>query len=154
MVVAEGRAGRDFADLFAGSALEVRVSDDFQSEAWKKLCLNSVGAVSAIVNQPSGVARLAPVAELMRGIARECVAVARASGAELSDDLPDTIVENYQRGPGDSVNSLHADRIAGRRMEIDARNGAIVRFGQKHGVPTPLNQMAVALLSAIEARAT
>ncbi len=36
-------------------------------------------------------------------------------------------------------------------MEIDARNGAIVRFGRKHGVPTPLNQMAVALLSAIEA---
>jgi 2-dehydropantoate 2-reductase len=150
MVVPAGPNGTDFVDLFAHTALVVRASDDFTTEAWKKLCLNSVGAVSAIVNQPSGIARFGPVAELMRGIARECVAVGRARGAMLPDELPDTIVEHYQTGPIDSVNSLHADRIAGRRMEIDARNGAIVRFGRKHGVPTPLNEMAVALLLAIE----
>ncbi len=150
MVVPAGLDGHDFTELFVRTALDVRVSDDFTTEAWKKLCLNSVGAVSAIVNQPSGVARLAPIAELMRGIARECVAVGRACGAVLPDELPDGIVEHYRKGPTDSVNSLHADRIAGRRMEIDARNGAIVRFGRKHGVPTPLNEMAVALLQAIE----
>jgi 2-dehydropantoate 2-reductase len=40
--------------------------------------------------------------------------------------------------------------MAGRPMEIDARNGAIVRFGRKHGIPTPLNEMAVALLVAAQ----
>jgi 2-dehydropantoate 2-reductase len=34
-------------------------------------------------------------------------------------------------------------------MEIDARNGAIVRKGKKHGIPTPMNRMAVALLQAV-----
>jgi 2-dehydropantoate 2-reductase len=34
-------------------------------------------------------------------------------------------------------------------MEIDARNGAIVRLGKKHGIPTPSNSMAVALLNAM-----
>jgi 2-dehydropantoate 2-reductase len=43
---------------------------------------------------------------------------------------------------------MHADRIAGRQMEIDARNGAVVRFGRKHGIATPVNQMIVALLDA------
>ena len=38
--------------------------------------------------------------------------------------------------------------MAGRPMEIDARNGAVVRFGKKHGIPTPFNEMAVALLVA------
>ena len=33
-------------------------------------------------------------------------------------------------------------------MEIDARNGAVVRFGRKHSIATPLNEMAVALLIA------
>jgi len=33
-------------------------------------------------------------------------------------------------------------------MEIDARNGVIVRLGSKHGIPTPVNQMMVALLEA------
>ena len=49
----------------------------------------------------------------------------------------------------DSVNSLHADRLARRPTEIDARNGVIVRLGRKHGIPTPCNQMAVALMEAM-----
>jgi 2-dehydropantoate 2-reductase len=47
------------------------------------------------------------------------------------------------------MNSLHADRAAGRPTEIDARNGAIVRIGARHGIPTPCNQMSVALLVAM-----
>jgi 2-dehydropantoate 2-reductase len=31
-------------------------------------------------------------------------------------------------------------------MEIDARNDVIVRPGERHGIPTPLNRMAVAIL--------
>jgi 2-dehydropantoate 2-reductase len=33
-------------------------------------------------------------------------------------------------------------------MELDARNGVIVRLGKKHGVPTPMNAMIVGLLRA------
>jgi 2-dehydropantoate 2-reductase len=54
------------------------------------------------------------------------------------------------RGAGDRNNSMLADRLAGRPMEIEARNGVIVRLGEKHGIPTPLNRMAVALLRAGE----
>jgi 2-dehydropantoate 2-reductase len=37
-------------------------------------------------------------------------------------------------------------------MEIAARNGAIVRKGQTHGIATPANAMAVALLEALAAK--
>ena len=33
-------------------------------------------------------------------------------------------------------------------MEIDARNGVIVRLGRKHGIPTPMNELIVTLLNA------
>jgi 2-dehydropantoate 2-reductase len=46
---------------------------------------------------------------------------------------------------------MYADRIAGRSMEIDARNGVIVRLGRKHGIPTPLNILLVGLLEAAQA---
>jgi 2-dehydropantoate 2-reductase len=36
-------------------------------------------------------------------------------------------------------------------MEIDARNGVIVRKGEKHGIRTPANKMVVALLHALAA---
>ena len=34
------------------------------------------------------------------------------------------------------------DRLAGRPMEWDARNGVIARLSEKHGIATPLNGMA------------
>ena len=46
------------------------------------------------------------------------------------------------------MNSLLADRLAGRPLELDARNGVVVRRGAEHGVPMLLNAMAVAVLDA------
>ncbi|MGB6485514.1 MAG: ketopantoate reductase C-terminal domain-containing protein [Steroidobacteraceae bacterium] len=66
----------------------------------------------------------------------------------LGDSLGEEILAYYRGAPPDAVNSLFADRLAGRCMETDARNGAIVRKGVKHGIPTPLNSMAVTLLDA------
>jgi 2-dehydropantoate 2-reductase len=88
------------------------------------------------------------VADIMRAIVRECVAVGRAEGAQLDDSIADQVVNHYRASPPDSVNSLHADRAAGRPMETDARNGVIVRLGRKHGIATPMNQTIVALLEA------
>ena len=99
---------------------------------------------------PAGIATRPEIAELMRGLVAECLAVGRAEGAFLEDDLPDQDVAQYQASPADSVNSLLADRLAGRRMEWDARNGVIARLGSAHGIDTPLNQMAAILLSAME----
>jgi 2-dehydropantoate 2-reductase len=113
------------------------------------LCVNSAGVISALVLQPSRVMHDPQIAGLSHALVRECVAVGRAEGAVLPDDLPETVLQIYRSAPPDSVNSLHADRAAGRQTEIDARNGAIVRLGRKHGIPTPCNQMAVALLTTM-----
>jgi 2-dehydropantoate 2-reductase len=74
--------------------------------------------------------------------------VGRAEGATLEDDLPQRIVEGHRRAPVDAVNSMLADRLAGRRMEVDARNGAVLRAGRAHRIATPLNTMALAVLEA------
>jgi 2-dehydropantoate 2-reductase len=37
-------------------------------------------------------------------------------------------------------------------MEVDVRNGVIVRLGRKHGISTPANCMAVALLEAMSSQ--
>jgi 2-dehydropantoate 2-reductase len=140
--------GRAFAGLFEGSAVRVELVADFISAAWWKLCLNSVGALNALTLQPAGLLRDEAMGGLAAAMVAECVAVGRAEGAQLSDSLGDEVVAYYRAQPPDSVNSLLADRLAGRRMEIDARNGAIVRLGARHGIATPLNRMAVTLLNA------
>ncbi len=152
LTVADDAAGRDFAALFAGTPLPVALTDDFKSVAWKKLCLNAVGVISALVSRPAGVMREPAMAELGRALAREGIAVGRAEGARLDDALADEIVAGYQQAPVEAMNSLHADFAAGRPTELDARNGIIVRLGHKHGLATPCNQMAVALLEAMTKR--
>jgi len=142
----ESALGRAFVDLFAGTKADVLAVDDFVSTTWHKLCFNSAGVLSALLLQPSGVLRGQALGEVALQIVRECIAVGRAEGARLEDNLAETVLQRYCSSPPDSINSIHADRLAGRPMEIDARNGVIVRLGQKHGIPTPANRMAVALL--------
>ena len=149
IVVPDSPHGRAFVPLFASTNFDVSTGD-FRTRAWAKLCINAPGAISAILLKPTGVIQLEPIAELTRGIVRECIAVGRAEGATLDDGIVEAVVDGARRSPPDSLNSLIADRMAGRPMEIDARNGAVVRFGRKHGIPTPLNEMAVALLVAAQ----
>jgi len=149
IIVPSSANGRDFVSLWTKTNFDVK-TDDFTTRAWGKLCINAPGAISAILMKPTGVIQIEPVPDLTRGIVRECLAVGRAEGAKLDDGIVDAVVEGARKAPPDSLNSLIADRMAGRPMEIDARNGAIVRFGRKHGIPTPLNEMAVALLTAAQ----
>ena len=72
----------------------------------------------------------------------------RAHGGWLADEA----VTRYLEGPKDAVSSLLADRLAGRPLEIDARNGVIVRVGERYWIATPLNRMAVTVLEASVAR--
>jgi 2-dehydropantoate 2-reductase len=144
----EGEAGKAFAALFAETVIAANTTPDFTTAAWRKLAINCSGIVSAITRRAAEVANDEGVAEAMRGLVRECIAVGRAEGATLPDRLADQVVEWTRKAHPDSINSLHADFVAGRTMELDARNGVIVRLGAKHGIPTPLNQAMAALLAA------
>jgi 2-dehydropantoate 2-reductase len=149
MQVEDGLHGAEFAQLFEGSKAQVQLTGDFVTAAWRKLCLNSAGALSALTMKPAGVLRDEAMAEIARLMVAECVAVGRAEGAQLDDGTTQRVLDGYRAQPKDSINSMLADRLAGRRMEIDARNGVIVRKGEKHGIKTPLNQMTVALLQTL-----
>lgn len=151
MVVQDDALGREFVALFAGTPVEAKVTDDLKSEVWRKLCVNAAGVISGLVMQPAGVMKDAGIGEVSRQIVRECIAVGRAEGAVMDDSLVESVLQRYRLAPPDSINSLHADRLAGRPTEIDARNGVIVRLGRKHGIATPCNQMAFALIEAMSA---
>ncbi|ACB75448.1 2-dehydropantoate 2-reductase [Opitutus terrae] len=149
MTVPDSEVGRAFVALFAGTPLEGLTTSDWRSVAWRKLCLNAAGAVNALTLQPARIAHDEAVANLMRAIVREAILVGRREGATLDDALTETVIASYRSAPPDAINSLHADRLAGRPMEIDARNGVIVRFGRQQRISTPVNETVVTLLNAI-----
>jgi 2-dehydropantoate 2-reductase len=148
VIVPAGTNGEDFVRLFEASPILASTTDDWVSAAWFKLSLNSAGAVSALTLQPAGISSREPIAAIMRSLVSECAAVGRAEGAALAEDIAEEVVRRYQASPPDSINSMHADRAEGRPMEVDARHGVIVRRGRKHGIPTPVNEIVLALLEA------
>jgi 2-dehydropantoate 2-reductase len=148
ITVPEGELGTAFVALFAGTALTPATTNDFLSSSWRKLALNSASVVNALALRPAGLVRDAKAAALMRAITAEAVAVGRAVGARLDEGLPDEVIARYRASPPDQTNSMLADRRADRPLEIDARNGVIVRLGERVRVPTPLNAMAVTILEA------
>ena len=53
---------------------------------------------------------------------------------------------------GDKMPSFHIDLHGGRgRTEVDYINGAVVRYGERTGVPTPINRVLTQTLDALSA---
>jgi 2-dehydropantoate 2-reductase len=148
LTVADDETGRAFAALLDGSGAEVTLAEDFVTVAWHKLIANAVAGLMALSGRRSGIFRRSDVADVGRALAREGVAVARAEGARLGDEVADEIIEIIAAYPEDLGTSILFDRLADRPLEWDARNGVIQRLGARHGIPTPVSDVIVPLLAA------
>jgi 2-dehydropantoate 2-reductase len=147
--VPAGQNGDDFVALFEGGRIAVTADPDLKSRAWQKLCVNAAGAVSTLTLAPTGLTWSPELDTLVRALVEECAAVGRAEGAVIPQAVIEAVIERARTPrPGASRNSMEADRVAGRPMELDARNGVIVRLGVKHGIATPVSSMMVGLLRA------
>lgn len=131
-----------------GTRCTVELAADFTSVAWRKLLQNAVAGLMVLANRRAGLYRRPDITRLALAYLHECLAVARAEGAKLSDDVPQEIVVQFQQAPTDLGTSILADRQANRPLEWDIRNGVIQRYGQKHGIPTPISDVIVPLLAA------
>jgi 2-dehydropantoate 2-reductase len=144
-----GANGDAFVALFAASRIAAGTDADFISRLWTKLVFNATGAVPTLTLTSTGAAWSEGLEWLVRTIAEECAAVARAEGATIPQSVIETAVERARSARPGGVNSMHADRLAGRPMEIEERNGVIVRLGKVHCIPTPVSEVIVELLRAV-----
>ncbi|WP_328401145.1 2-dehydropantoate 2-reductase [Streptomyces sp. NBC_00390] len=150
IVVPESEDGNAFAALCKDTGIIVEQTDDFLTAAWTKLCLNVAnGAITAVTTRRMPVFTNPRVARLGRALVEEARLVGSSLGARLPDDLADQVIERLLAMPAESGSSMLWDRLAGRPLEFDARNGAVVRAGARVGVPTPHNDTVTALLEAI-----
>ena len=148
LIVPDVDEAHRLAELFAGTGAEVRPDADYVTELWRKLGINvAVNGVTALTDKPISVSGLPPARMVAHSILDECWAVARAEGADLPADTIEPTLDGFAK----SVNgytSMRHDRSLGRPTEYDALYGAVVRFGLKHGIATPINAAVCALIAA------
>lgn len=145
--VPAGSEGTMLAGAFAGSYARIRQVDDWTTSTWTKLVVNAAsGIVGVLSRRDNGVYADDGARELLIALMREVAAVGRAEGADLPDELVPLIAEGVRQRAGNHLNSITADRLAGRPTEWQARNEVVLRLAERHGIDVPLNRMGTALI--------
>jgi len=139
------------AEILTRAGMSTVALEDARGAQWTKLIFNAAtNAVGALTRLHHGAAtRLPATGELFNALIEEGEAVARAHGIRLHGD-PRDLVQKGARAPGKHKASMLQDVEAGRQTEVDFLNGAIVEWGARAGVPTPLNRALWALVKGLE----
>lgn len=145
---------RDIANALTRSGLQTVAVDDIHRWVWRKLAVNAAinpltalaGVRNAAISTDPGLRAAAET------IAREVVAVGKASGVKI--DLAEVLaaIEDVARATGDDRSSMLVDLETGTTTEIDAINGAVVSEARRHAIKAPANALMTALVRAREGR--
>jgi 2-dehydropantoate 2-reductase len=151
LLVPDDDTGRAFANLFRGGRTRVNPTAEFTTQAWWKLLSNAaLGGVCALAIRNIGIVADPALRELVLASMREVLEVGRAAGAKLPDDAPEKALDLVLRGASDHWPSIALDRREGRPMEWQVRNEVVCRYGRRHAISTPLNDVITALLKAAD----
>lgn len=141
----------ELAATITRGGLNTIALQDARGAQWTKLIFNAstnpVGALTLLHHRAATL--FEPTRQLFDALIEEGAAVARAHGIELHQD-PRQMVQAGANAPEKHKASMLQDVLAGRQTEIDFMNGAIVEWGEKAGVPTPLNKALWALVKGLE----
>ncbi len=152
LVIEPVAASAEAARVLRESGTQVDISDNVRGALWAKLILNcAYNAMSAITHLPYG--RLVQggegVADVIRDVVAECLAVAQADGARVAGDVEAAVRRIPQTMPA-QYSSTAQDLSRGKPTEIDYLNGFVVRRGEALGIPTPANRVLQVLVKLLE----
>ena len=130
------------------AGIRAEANDDMPAQIWTKFMLVTAnGGVCGVTGSPIGAVLAHPdTRALYRDCCREVGAVAAACGVRLAPDAVEATLAHADSTPPHNRPSLLQDLEAGRRLELDALHGTVVRLGRARGVPVPVNTFIHAAL--------
>jgi 2-dehydropantoate 2-reductase len=133
----------------------VSVPPDIRVALWRKfLFITALGGVGAVARSPIGVFRSDPEwRAMLRQALEEIQAVAVANGIPLPEDAARETLAYIDTLPPGGTASMQRDIMAGRPSELEAQVGAVVRHGERLGVPVPVHQKIYETLLPLERKA-
>ena len=132
-----------------GAGLDAAVAPDINVVLWSKFAfICATAGMTASVRLPLGdIRESAPAWAMFRQIVEEVVELGRREGIPLGDEVVDQQVSFAAGLAPDSYSSLHHDLTTGRRMELDALHGSVVRRADRLGLSVPANRAVLAVLA-------
>jgi len=142
------------ATILRAAGIPHDVSTDIDRALWEKfLFIAGIGGVTALARSSIGpLVGSSSGRTLLTASCTEIVAIAQAEGVPLQPEAAASAIEQAAALPGQWRSSLARDLEDGRRLEVEALSGAVVRRGLKHALPTPVHQAIAACLSVHQPR--
>jgi 2-dehydropantoate 2-reductase len=136
------------ASVLARAGIPTQAHPDVRVALWQKfLFICAFSGLTALTRLPIGPVLACPeTGRLYRDAMVEVEAVGRAEGVRLPDDAVAQAYAMTEKLEPWSRGSLYHDLAAGRRLELETLQGAVVRLGREHDVPTPVNFAVYAAL--------
>lgn len=137
-------------EVFAAADIQSEPAVDGRVPLWEKFTyLAPFAGMTGAARQPVGVIRSEPAAraQLVAAFA-EVHALALAEGVPVAADLLDRVLAYVDGVPGTMRSSLLIDLLQGKRLEVEALQGAVVRRSAVHGVPVPVMTTLYGVLKA------
>lgn len=135
-------------DALAGTGAPVELSTQILTALWEKyVFITAQGGMTALTRLPIGVIRQTPTTmDMYLDVASEVARVGRAHGVPIPEGERDRVRRGADALSPNSFSSLYTDLTRGRRMELDALPGYVVRLGQRYSIPTPVCRAIYAAL--------
>lgn len=150
-----GLAGRVIQELDGARGVTLLLSEDIEAEIWRKfLFFAPVSGIGSVTRAPIGVFRGLPeTRRILEAAIGEAYAVGMAKGVQLPPSSVADALEFIDSVPADGTSSMQRDFRDGRRTELDALSGAVVRFGAESGIEVPVHSFLYGTLLPQELRA-
>lgn len=142
------------ARLLARAGIAWETPEDMQKKMWSKFMLNcGVNQAAMVYNTTyGGLQQPGTPREAMLAAMREVLPLAKAEGVALGEeDIAYWMGVLNSLGP-EGFPSMRQDADAKRPSEVELFSGTVRRLGQKHGLPTPVNDKFYETILAREAQ--
>jgi len=140
--------GRRILQVLEQSGIPAEFTQDIRQTLWSKFLFIATMAGLTTMSRET-LAQLMPRPEwrqVIIGCMREIEVVARASGVNLAQDIVESTLAYIEGSLEQMHASMHADIMAGRPLELEALNGAVVRAGEAVNVSAPINNVIYAMV--------
>jgi 2-dehydropantoate 2-reductase len=139
---------RRLEETLAAADIQAEAVGDGRVPVWEKfIFLTALAGFTGAARLPLGPVWADRVTRAqMLEACREIERVARAEGVPVAADVVDRIPAYVESIPGSMRSSLLIDLSQGKRIEVEALQGSVVRRGARLGVPTPVVSTLYAVL--------
>jgi 2-dehydropantoate 2-reductase len=139
------RSGR-VRDALEAAGIGADAGPGVERDLWEKLIFSTGGlGFMGLSRLSAGQVLASPeAADVFLRVAAEAEAVGRARGVDLPGGAAERALDflrSIAAANPDARGSMYFDLLAGKRLELEAINGAVIRMGREHGIPTPYNEV-------------